>query len=105
MIATLAANAVSTVIGLPLVPILGIGWEGVAAFTYMKILNWGTFNPITWLATYVLASLANTVIEALVYRKGFKLTVGRREFWWIFAANALSVGIAFSSLLFFPWGY
>src|ERR1700756_2632395 len=70
-IATVVANAVSALLGIPLIPIAGIAWEFFPASLYMRAWNWGTFNPVTWAATFVLACLITTVIEALVYRYGF----------------------------------
>jgi hypothetical protein len=64
----------------------------------MKIPGWSTFNPITWTASFVFACLINTVIEALVYNRGFKLVVRRRQWFWLFVANAASVGMAMGSL-------
>ena len=102
LIATVAANAASSVAGILLIPLAGILWEFFPGMIYMKALNWGTFNPITWAATFVIACLVNTAIEALVYKNGFKLTVRKREFWWIFVANAVSVGVAFVTLFMVP---
>jgi hypothetical protein len=101
-IATVAANAVSAVLGLPLIPIAGIAWEFFPGQLYMRAMNWGTFNPITWAATFALACFITTVIEALVYRHAFKFSVHRREFSWLLLANALSVGVAFASLFIVP---
>jgi hypothetical protein len=101
-IATVAANAVSALLGVPLIPLAGIAWEFFPAQLYMGALKWGTFNPITWAATFVLACLITTVIEALVYRYAFKFTVRRREFSWLLFANALSIGVAFGSLFVVP---
>ena len=102
VVATVAANAVSSVAGVLLIPIAGILWEFFPGSIYMYLLKWGTFNPITWAATFVLACLVNTGIEALVYKKGFKLQFHRREFFWIFIANAVSVGLAFVTLFMVP---
>jgi hypothetical protein len=101
-IATVVANATSAVAGVPLIPIAGIIWEFFPGMLYMGPLHWGTFNPITWGATFLLACLVTTAIEALVYRYGFKFRVGRREFLWLTVANSLSVGVAFASLFVFP---
>jgi hypothetical protein len=102
VVATVVANGISAIVGIPLIPLAGLAWEFFPGSIYMQVLNWGTFNPITWAATFVLACLINTGIEALVYKKGFKLKVGRREFWWIFVANAISVGLAFITLFVVP---
>lgn len=99
---TTIANAVSSAAGILLIPIAGILWEFFPGLIYMKLLHWGTFNPVTWTATFVLACLVNTVIECLVYRKSFKLSIRRREFGWVFIANAVSVAVAFGSLFVAP---
>ena len=66
------------------------------------LLKWGTFNPVTWGATFILACLINTAIEALVYKNGFEFPFNRRAFFWIFIANAVSVGVAFVTLFISP---
>ncbi|MDO6388462.1 hypothetical protein [Uliginosibacterium sp. 31-12] len=101
-IVTTVANAASSVAGILLIPLAGIAWEFFPGLLYMKALNWGTFNPITWLATFVLACLVNTAIESFVYRKAYQFPIKRREFGWIFIANAVSVGVAFGSLFVVP---
>lgn len=101
-IATLAANGVSAIAGILLIPLAGVIWELFPGSIYMRVLHWGTFNPITWAATFVLACLINTFIEATVYIRGCKLLVRRREFWWLFVANAVSVGLAFITLFLVP---
>ena len=102
VVTTVAANSVSSVAGILLIPIAGILWEFFPGSIYMHLLKWGTFNPITWAATFVLACLVNTGIEGLVYKQGFKLQFRRREFFWIFIANAVSVGLAFVTLFIVP---
>jgi hypothetical protein len=101
-IATTTANAVSAIAGVPLIPLAGIAWEFFPGLLYTGPLGWGTFNPVTWGATFLLGCLITTLIEALVYRYGFKYLVRRREFLWLGLANSLSVGVAFSSLFVFP---
>lgn len=100
-IATTTANGVSSVAGILLIPLAGFAWE-FPALIYTQPLNWGTFNPVTWAATFVIACLVNTGIETIVYKHAFKLPVHRREFWWIFVANSVSVGIAFATLFLVP---
>ena len=103
VVATFVANAASSIAGLLLIPLVGIAWELFPGSVYMKVLGWGTFNPITWIATFFLACLVNTAIESLVYKRGFKLPMRRREFWWIYVANSVSVGLAFGSLFMYPY--
>ena len=102
LVATLAANAASSLAGVVLIPLVGIVWEFFPGMIYMTLLNWGTFNPITWAATFALACAVNTLIEIQVYKRGFAWTVRRREFVGIFLANAASVGVALGSLWVVP---
>jgi hypothetical protein len=67
--ADLAANTVSTIAGLVLIPLAGIAWEFFPGSVVYWAFGWGTFNPVTWFGTFLLASLINTVLEGMVYRK------------------------------------
>ena len=102
VVATLAANAASSLAGVVLIPLAGIVWEFFPGVIYMTLLSWGTFNPITWAATFALACAVNTLIETQVYARGFAWGIGRREFLGIFVANAVSVGVALGSLVMVP---
>ncbi len=95
-------NLASTVLGIVLIPLSGFVWELLASFTIYPLLNVGTFNPVTWGATLLLAAGVNAVVEGSVLRYGFKQALGRRGFWILFAANLVSVAIAFVSILMRP---
>jgi hypothetical protein len=98
----LVMNAVSSVIGIFLIPVLGLVWELGPG----SLINWafhvGTFNLASWIATFLLSVCASTAIEAAVVRWGFKIPLGQRRFWILCGANALSTGIAFASLWIRP---
>jgi len=95
-------NAVSTVAGIVVIPVLGLAWEFFPGSVLYKHYNLGTFNPGTWAATFVMAVLATTGVEAGVVRWGFKIPLGRRGFWILCLANCGSVGIAYASLWIHP---
>ena len=95
-------NAVSTVAGIPLIPLLGLAWEIFPGMALYKVFNVGTFNPGTWAATFVLATTATAGIEAAVVRWGFKVAIDKRRFGVLCLANGLSVGVAFASLWLHP---
>ncbi len=95
-------NAVSSALGIVLIPALGFGWEVFPGAMLYKVFNVGTFNPGTWAATFVIAVFATTAIEAAVVQWGFKVPLGRRRFWILCAANCVSVAIAFASLWIRP---
>jgi hypothetical protein len=95
-------NLVSTVAGIPLIPLLGLAWEVFPGQVLYKFFNVGTFNPGTWAATFVIATLATTGVEAAVVRWGFKIALGWRRFGVLSLANSLSIAIAFISLWLRP---
>ena len=100
--ASVAANVGSALLGLLLIPLAGVVWELFPGSIYMKLLDWGTFNPITWGATFFIACLLNALIEGFILRRWFGLQVGRKQFWFLVLANAVSVGVAFGSLFVAP---
>lgn len=104
VIADIAANAASAVVGVVLIPVAGIAWEVFPASVYNWALEWGTFNPITWVGTLLLACVINVVLEGFVYRKAFKVDfkIRSKGFGWLVLANAFSVGVAFASLWIAP---
>jgi hypothetical protein len=101
-IADLAMNAASTIVGIVLIPISGIAWEYAADFTVYRYWKVGTFNPVAWAATFLLAVALNAIIEQSVLRWGFRQWMGARGFAWLSVANALSVGLALWSIFHNP---
>ncbi len=104
IIATFSANFVSAVAGIVLVPLSGIAWEIFPGLLFMEIQDMGTFNPITWTGTFLLACCVNVLLEGVVYKKVFKLPFlfKSRLFFWFLLANTFSVGVAFASLFIVP---
>ena len=98
----ISMNAASCLLGIFLIPVLGIGWEFFPGIVLYKLFNIGTFNPGTWTATFLIAVFVNALLESFVINKGFKKKLGWRGFWWLSLANSASVGISFISLWFFP---
>jgi hypothetical protein len=95
-------NAVSSGVGIILIPALGFAWELGPGQVLYRAFNVGTFNPATWVVTFVIAVFAATVIEASVVRWGFKIPLDRRRFSILCAANSASVAIAFASIWINP---
>ncbi|MCX7099697.1 MAG: hypothetical protein NTV43_17530 [Methylococcales bacterium] len=102
LVADLAANAASALLGLVLIPLGGFSWEIFPGSVIDYLLNWGTFNPVTWLATFVFACLTNAWLESYVLKRFFKLPYTRKTFSWLVLTNAFSVGIALASLWWEP---
>lgn len=95
VLATVTANALSTLGGVIAIPVLGL----VAAAASMPVANLlglspGASNGALWVLSFALAVLVNTWIEVWIYRGDFRFVVGRREFAIIVLANGLSVGVA-----------
>lgn len=95
-------NAASMAAGTILIPLLGFLWEVFPGSVLYKAFRIGTFNPGTWLATFGMAVLATTAVEAAVLKLGFRLALGTRRLMILTLANVVSVGIAFVSLWIHP---
>lgn len=89
-LASMTMNAFSTLLGILLVPIAGIGWDVLLGSLVYSILG----TPGMWVTTGIVAVLLNTVIEAGVLYLGFKVCLDRRRVGILGAANCASVAIA-----------
>ena len=99
LLASIVMNAVSALCGSLLLPLLGIRWEELAHLTYNAWFGWGTFNWITQAATWGIAVLLCTVIETFVLWLVFALPWTRRLTVVVLAANAVTVTMAWLTLL------
>ncbi|XHR28912.1 MAG: hypothetical protein ACFUZC_23735 [Chthoniobacteraceae bacterium] len=102
IVADIAMNAASSILGFILIPLAGIVWEFFPGLIFCEIFHIGTFNPITWTATFVIAAMVNGSLEGLVLRFGFKQAIGKKGFWLLCLANAVSIGMAFYSVFAHP---
>jgi len=98
-IADVSANTISSIAGIVLIPLAGIVWEIFPAFVINWLFNWGTFNLVTWVATFVLACFVNALLEGAVYKKWFapEFRFKSKAFIWLLIANSFSVGVAYIS--------
>jgi len=103
--AGIAMNVASVSLGLALVPLSGLLWEVFPGIALFKLFNIGTFNPGTWVATFVLACGVNALVEAGVLRWAFGVAFSKRLLVILAVANAASVGIAYGSLWLRPAAY
>jgi len=102
IIADIGMNAVSSLLGVILIPLAGIAWEFLPGIALYKIFNIGTFNPITWTATFLLAVIINGTLETMTLRYAFKRKIGKKGFWLLCLANTISIGMAFYSIVIYP---
>ena len=84
-IITVVMNTVTCLLGIVLIPILGLLLEFV-----MYPVNQATFHWTHWAASYLVIVLINTLIEGLVIKLTLKKSY-KKIFWWLFGANALSI--------------
>jgi len=99
LLINVGANTASTIVGIILIPLTGFIWE-----IFIHDSNSPTFNPITWIFTFLSACFLNALIEGLIIKKLFKIEfefAGQKLMWLIFA-NTFSVGIALISLWIEP---
>jgi hypothetical protein len=99
---TVVMNVVSTAVGVLGIPLSGLLWELIATVTLLPLFNWGTFNPVTWIVSCLLATLLNALIEVASLRLIFKIPLTRRLFWWLALANFITVGMALASIMVSP---
>lgn len=92
-------NGVSALLGLLLLPLASIRWYTLVDLTYKAWFGWGTFNWITEVATCGIAVLLNTVIELFVLWLVFITPWSRRLTVVVLAANAVTVALAWVSML------
>jgi hypothetical protein len=102
IVADLSMNTASALLGIFLLPLVGIAWEYFPGIILYKVFDIETFNPGTWTATFLFAVFINGILEWLVLRYAFRQKIGRRVFWWLCVANSLSVALAFGSLFVHP---
>lgn len=100
--AVVVANLLSTIIGIPLIPIAGMVWGFFPGVIMYSVFGMGGFNPITWFATFLIACLINTFFEGLVYKKFFNTSFSfkSRYFFYFMMANGVSVGMAVIAVFF-----
>jgi hypothetical protein len=97
LVATLAMNRASAALGAVLIPLVGVAWEIFPGLILYPVFKIGTFSPVTWVATFILAVLVNSGIELFVLKKWFQVRWSERNLAILGAANALSVGLAYAS--------
>ena len=88
-----------------MIPFVGIIWEVFPGILLFKLFNWGTFNPLTWIANLFLAGLVNAFVEGETIKRIFKYKLTRKEYILLFIANLITVGVALASLALYPPKY
>jgi hypothetical protein len=102
IVADLLMNAASAVVGMVALAIAGIGWEIFPGTLLYKLFNLGTFNPITWSATFILAAMINTAIEGFLLRFVFKTQLTVPRLLLLGVANAVTIFLAAVEMWWHP---
>lgn len=103
-IATMAANFFSALLGFFLIPVVGLLVEFFPGLLLYNLFNIGSFHPVSWFQTFLMACAVNVTLEGFIYKNAFNLPFRYkgRLFLWFMLANAASVGVALVSLIIFP---
>lgn len=99
---TFAANLASGLIGLIGRPLSGILYEVTIGMVVMWFLHWGTFNPVTWVSVPIFGGALNAIIELLAIRMIWKQKITKRNFYWIWLANIITISIATAWVVIYP---
>jgi hypothetical protein len=102
LMADIVMNAASTFVGAYATIAGGLAWEFGPARVIYPLLHVGTFNPLTWAVTCLIAVATNTLVEMAVLRVLFKVPFGFRAVGYLAGANAISVLVAYASLFVKP---
>jgi hypothetical protein len=73
--------------------------EAFADDTYKEWFGWGTFNPVTYLLTWMVASVLNTIVEGFIIWLVFRMDLKGRWLRVLLAANAVTAFLAALSLM------
>ena len=99
----IAMNAASCVMGLFLIPIVGIVWElSLVQTAIYHFFHAGTFSYPVWIMTVLLAALANNFLEYYILGRFLVIRKTATGFVWLFVANVISVSAAVISLIVNP---
>jgi len=91
---TVAANLASGLVGLIGRPLSGILYEVTIGMLVMWIFDWGTFNPVTWISVPIFGGALNALLELLTIRIIWKHKLSKKNFYWLWLANIITIGIA-----------
>lgn len=99
---TLAANLASGLVGLIGRPLSGLLYELTIGMLVMWIFDWGTFNPVTWISVPIFGGALNALLELLTIRIIWKHKLSKKNFYWMWLVNILTIGIATAWVVALP---
>ncbi len=92
--ATIIINLISTLFGIPLIPLGGTLAEIFPGFIFYHFFNIGTFDPISWVVEVIFGAALCTLIELISLRIIYKIPISWKSFGLLLLANTLTVGLA-----------
>ncbi len=85
-------NLASALCGILFIPVAGVIWEFFPGLMLYPLLGVGTFNPLTWAATFLMALALTTSIELAVIRRFYGIRIRQKDALLWTAANLVTVG-------------
>ncbi len=85
-------NLASALCGILFIPMAGVIWEFFPGLMLYPHLGIGTFNPLTWAATFLMALAITTSIELAVIRRFYGIRIRQKDALLWTAANLVTVG-------------
>ncbi len=89
---SIVINLASALCGILFIPMAGVIWEFFPGLMLYPLLGVGTFNPLTWTATFLMALAITTCIELAVLRRFYGLHIRQKDALIWTAANLVTVG-------------
>lgn len=90
----LIANIFSGFVGLLGRPLSGLLYEVTIGQVVMWLFDWGTFNPVAWCFVPIFGGALNAILELLAIRVIWKHKLTRKNFYWMWIANIITISIA-----------
>lgn len=91
---TFIANIASGFLGLFIRPLSGIAYEFSLGVLINWLFNWGTFNPIAWFTVPIIGGAINAILELLVIKIIWKHKITKRNYFFTWGINTITVAIA-----------
>lgn len=93
----LIANLVSGIAGFFLRPFFGLVWVAIFDLQiskFLRLLNWGTFNPVSWFLVPIIGGAINAFLELLAIRLIWKHKFTKRNYYLTWGVNIVTVALA-----------
>jgi hypothetical protein len=100
--AVVIANLATAVIGYFVLPWATFAWEAALDLSVYQFIGVGTFNIFGWISSVVIMSGLTAFPELVIIRKCFMIPLRNKAWRWWWLANAVSVLLAFITVMIWP---